>query len=584
MLPVRRKGLAILAYVALEGPTPRESIADVLWGRRNALRNLRVELHRLRSAFAPTGVDPLRKAVDPLSLTRAIDVSEKPSARGFLVGLDDISPEYQSWLEHRRQLAEQNGGAPARTALLDDLEDRVRAPFVIVLQGLPGAGRRTLARALAKRLRLPYVEDLQQQRPALYYVAPEEHTLEGLPERICRDRASVWVIGRSSYGEDSRLLLHVRAGVPAERLRFVTLAPLSWLEAKHSLLEDVAFQEGASLYLAASGNPGYLAELLDLRRRGALAAPLPVPQRLRAAIALEARHLGKAARQALERLAVHAGAFTPALLGVLDATASIDQLERSGWIRYDGSRWRFRDPLAAKLLSAGLEPGHRLRLQQAIIGHLRVESAAAGGAPGHSKVVSSRQRGSADAPSGDASALHAPLGPVVRRVQPGPEILSEPPVTDADDICIDGAVVAWARLAPERRGDGVAWPLPAEARVVRLTGQVHDAIDATSGPGAPRRALRLRVHGATAHAVSLGLVEAPRVEADGEVWLPATRPFDHWILLPTGASGVHLTSDLSDAVIEVTVSAYEVDVSTTRNGQAVDAWDVSLSADRDALT
>ncbi|WP_337845836.1 hypothetical protein [Thermus sp.] len=44
---VRRKGLALLYYLALEGPTRRALLADLLWGHGAALQNLRVELHAL---------------------------------------------------------------------------------------------------------------------------------------------------------------------------------------------------------------------------------------------------------------------------------------------------------------------------------------------------------------------------------------------------------------------------------------------------------------------------------------------------------------------------------------------------------
>ena len=580
VLPVRRRGLAILVYVALEGPTRREQLADVLWDHRGALRNLRVELHRLRSAFAPIGVEPLRKAVDPLALTPAIDVAQKPGKPGFLVGLDDISPEYQSWLEQRRHLAEQNGDPPARTALLDELADRVRAPFVVIVQGSPGAGRRTLARALARRLRLPYLEDLHLERPALRYVAPAHHTLGSLPERISRDQNSVWVIGCSTFGEDSHLLLQVRAGVPADRLRFVTLAPLTWLEAKHSLLEGVQFHEAAGLYLAADGHPGYLTELLELRKGGALATPLPVPQRLRAAIALEARYLDERARKALERLAVHRGTCTSTLVDVLDATDSIDELERAGWVQYDGAGWSFRDPLAAKLLRAGLEPGYRLRLQQVIAAHVRT---------GGEHTVDPGPRDADDSappsqlrrpgPSANEPAVSSNGHLVARRVRRGHEILVEPPRSDADDIEFDGALIAWSRIAPLRRGDGVSWHLPSEAHLVRVKGhaQVSPEDDCAQAP--QLGVLRLCVNGVPARDVTIGRVEEPRVAADGVAWLPAEQHFDHWFLVPAGSTGLHLTSETSGAVIEVELVAYRAETAVSNEGDAVEAWDLALRHD-----
>ncbi len=55
--PSVRKGMALIAYLALEGSTNRHQLADLLWsdlGERDARRNLRQELWRLqRSALAP---------------------------------------------------------------------------------------------------------------------------------------------------------------------------------------------------------------------------------------------------------------------------------------------------------------------------------------------------------------------------------------------------------------------------------------------------------------------------------------------------------------------------------------------------
>ncbi|MFX7589816.1 hypothetical protein ABTJ68_19090, partial [Acinetobacter baumannii] len=64
-LRVSRKGLALLYYLALEGPTSRARLADLLYGHGSALQNLRVELHRLGQAF---GREVFPKGQDPLSL------------------------------------------------------------------------------------------------------------------------------------------------------------------------------------------------------------------------------------------------------------------------------------------------------------------------------------------------------------------------------------------------------------------------------------------------------------------------------------------------------------------------------------
>jgi len=552
VVPVRRRGLAIMAYVALEGPTSREQLADVMWGHRQSLRNLRVELHRLRSAFAPSGVDPLTRAVDPLALTSSIDVAHGSDPNGFLVGLEDISPEYQAWLGHRRSMLADHNGRQVRTGLLHDLERTVRPPFVVVLQGLPGAGRRSLARALARRLHLPYVEDMHTTHAALRYVAPEHHGVDGLAERIRTDRTSVWVIGRSSFGEDSSLLLQLRAHVAPDRWRFHTLEPLSWLEAKRTFLEGWPFHDGAAMFLAAGGNPGYLTELLALCDRHALSAPLPIPQRMRAAIALEARHLGQRARQALERLSVHAGAFTPALLEALDATASVDELERSGWLNYDGSAWRLSDPLAARLLRGNLRAGHRVRMAQQIAGHVATEVDAA------------------------RPTEPAPVEPVpCRTVSRGAEVWLEEPTCEGSDVVVEGAIVVWSRLPSSDGTSDVAWPLPGESLLVRVAGRVQLAADHVEPLDPPLPVLRLSVLGVRARAATFARVEVERLAPDGGVLLPASRRFDAWFVLPATATELRLTCDLSGAVVEADVSAFEHHPITDAHGPTVEAVDLS---------
>lgn len=63
---LQRKGLAILYYLALEGPTRREVLADLLWGHSAASQNLRVELYRLSQALSPLGFTAFAPGEDPL--------------------------------------------------------------------------------------------------------------------------------------------------------------------------------------------------------------------------------------------------------------------------------------------------------------------------------------------------------------------------------------------------------------------------------------------------------------------------------------------------------------------------------------
>lgn len=364
---LRSKGLALLYYLALEGPTRREHLAHVLWGHGRAMQNLRVELHRLRATLQEHGLEPLEAAADPLQLhgvTLSASEGNIVTSDGteMLLGLDDVSPEYQVWLEHRRALGPGEQIPRARPDVVDALAREVHPPYLILLAGEPGTGKRQLARDLAGALNLPFLESAGSTGPALRYIKPGGAGDADLVSTIETNNNSVWVLPRSAFGEDDDTILRLRANIPAARMRYHQLGPLEWRHAKQLLPEGTGFFDGAKLYLAACGNHHYLNELVKLRTQLHPDAPLPVPQRMRAAYALEARKLSEPARHALESVSVHPGPLTYELLVAAGVSEHIDELERHGWLRFDTGHWHYSSELARRMLEAQLPPGTRRRL------------------------------------------------------------------------------------------------------------------------------------------------------------------------------------------------------------------------------
>lgn len=120
---VSHKGAALLSYLALERQAHhREHLADLLWDHPQALRNLRVELTRLKQQ----GISPFPARQPMLSLNCATDLeqwtqdsgtlteSNLPGwlarARGFpLSGLEDVgSVTFRTWVDQQRWRISEN--------------------------------------------------------------------------------------------------------------------------------------------------------------------------------------------------------------------------------------------------------------------------------------------------------------------------------------------------------------------------------------------------------------------------------------------------------------------------------------------
>ena len=131
-LPVR-KTLALLAYLAIEGRTPRHRLADLLWpdlDESASRRNLRRVLHRLRAAGLGDAIvsdDDHVELGDVVSDLAAFDralaagrdeVAESLARRPLLDGLEvDDAPAFVEWLQRRRdQVAKAWRAAATRRA------------------------------------------------------------------------------------------------------------------------------------------------------------------------------------------------------------------------------------------------------------------------------------------------------------------------------------------------------------------------------------------------------------------------------------------------------------------------------------
>ncbi|WP_174368599.1 BTAD domain-containing putative transcriptional regulator [Deinococcus sp. JMULE3] len=252
-LDVTGKSLALLMFLAVEGETPREVLADLLWSDQEgdaARRNLRVQLHRLKGAGLSDwlevgpGAVALRGEVqvDLLALRAALASGDVAGAAAFARGrfLDHLSvpgaAQFEEWQERvaGQALEEQlraldalaafeagRGGwaaalsAHAQALTLDPLRERsVRAQMEV----LAAMGRREDAldayRSLCRRLRdelgaepLPatrvLAEGLERDRPA----APPAAALVGRAAEVLALRAArtMLVLGEAGIGK-SRLL------------------------------------------------------------------------------------------------------------------------------------------------------------------------------------------------------------------------------------------------------------------------------------------------------------------------------------------------------------------------------------------
>lgn len=547
---LRSKGLALLYYLALEGPTRRERLAHLLWGHGGALGNLRVELHRLRSTLAAHGVEPLALGADPLKLAGIAIQHEAVGQSGvqrheLMIGLDDVSPEYQAWLDTRRAMTSNPAPSSVRQDLIAALAREIAHPYLLILSGEPGSGRRRAARDLARVLGLPFVDGNAGSGPALRYVAPDTSDRAGLAPVIEGDDQSVWVLARSAFGEDDELVLRLRAAIPASRLRFQELEPMTWGNAKVLLPPEVGFEEGARLYLASCGNPRYLDELVTLRSKGRSGAEIPVPQRMRAAYALESRRLSPPARFALEAMSVHDSPLTFELLAAEGSIDHLDELERQGWLRYLEGAWWFRSELTRRMLLEQLPEGTRNRLRAGT-------EPATPPRPGNG--VGQRAAGALLGSSSKKREATEPVPTV--KVQPGVDVWIDEMVGSGSDIDVAGDTISFARVGLTGASSGLSLHFETASVLLHVAGR---CVLGASGRGPqPGSAHALTVEATTLAPGAGKTPVAPDVISSEirRLVVPLESELNFWILARS-VRRVDLRLPDARAVVELTIRSYE---------------------------
>jgi len=561
-LKIQRKGLAILYYLALEGATRREVLADLLWGHSAASQNLRVELHRLSQALAPLGYTLFKAGEDPLQLPPFVTLDRTPSPGAPMEGLEEISVEFRAWLEGQRsQLMANSTGTVGRERLVQEVASQIALPSVLILTGRPGSGRTAFAQALAKVLGIPFLEGPRGGGKALHYLRPPYTDVS--MERILTDRDGLWVVERSSYGEDPKLILELRSHYPAERTRYITLPPLSWAEARASMLSNLPFAQAARLFLASGGSPGHLRELLAVPHGG---TELPLPQRVRAQVQLEARMLSLEARLALERLSVHPGPYSQGLLDALEATPYLDELERRGWLIYAG-QWQFADDASRRVLYLGLQPGrrqqyHRQAALQCAMEEQRMAEAyhrlMAGDTADWGTFVNTLPgwtRYGLKAWLGMSETL--PMSPSISEVARGSELALLEEARFGQGFEVDGRHVRWIRTPSQGTTSGIIWASHDEASLLRLKGNVY--VENPLGVGISGRAAPLTLEiqePREARAIFLPGIQAGAL-ADNALLLPLQEELEVWFRVPAGAS-VRLTSSAESGLIDLEVTSYRI--------------------------
>ena len=561
-LKLQRKGLAILYYLALEGATRREVLADLLWGHSAASQNLRVELHRLSQALAPLGYTLFKAGEDPLQLPPFVTLDRTPGPGVPMEGLEEISVEFRAWLEGQRsQLMANSTGTMGRERLVQEVAAQIALPAVLILTGRPGSGRTAFAQALAKALGIPFLEGPRGGGRALHYLRPPYADVS--VERILSDRDGLWVVERSSYGEDPRLILELRSRYPAERTRYISLPPLSWAEARASILSNLPFAQAAQLFLASGGSPGHLRELLAMPRIG---SGVPLPQRVRAQIQLEARILSLEARLALERLSVHPGPLGQGLLDALEATPHLDELERRGWLVYAG-QWQFSDDASRRILYLGLQPGrrqqyHRQAALQCALEEQRVAEAyhrlMAGDTADWGTFINALPgwtRYGLKAWLGMNETL--PMSPSTSEVAKGSELALLEEARFGPGFEVDGRHVRWIRTPSQGITSGIIWAGHEEPSLLHLRGQVY--VENPLGVGISGRAAPLTLEiqePREARVIFLSGIQAGAL-ADNALLLPLQEELEVWFRVPAGTS-VRLTSSAESGLIDLEVTSYRI--------------------------
>ena len=554
-LRARRKGLALLYYLALEGPTTRDKLAELLWGRPGARANLRTELHHLQRCCGlafPPGQDPLR-----LPENVHLDLSGHAEP---LEGLEGLTPELDAWLTEQRFELETRTPAPSAAHLGAEGWADLPEPGLWIFDAPVGSDAAGLVRDLARERGLPLFTRWQPGAKGLLLLEPPygEHPPA---ETLCR-WPGVLAVLRPPFGEEPALILELRALCPAERSRYLQLPPVRFAAARRDLLADLPLETALRRYLDAQGRWGLLTEEV---RSGH-----PLPLRFRARYRSEARRLPREVRLALERLSVCRGPVTGALLEALGAEEAVEELERRRWLVYRGG-WRFADTVARRALLFDLPPGLRSRYHQLAAAALASDGRLLEAAWQRSQAGGGRFEPPQESLNGYARALFGGLDPATPpRRRSGKGSALPLLVRRGSSRGLEAEGHGWWMLRPEGidAPSRLEWEALETEALVQIEGELFvfaPAMGALDGvPPLEGRAGPLRF--------AFAPVRSP-VQDERGAWIwPANGRFSCTLRLPAGWP-LELESRAEEVALRLQVTAY-----AARAGGEVDAVDLSSAA------
>jgi hypothetical protein len=595
VVPIRKKSLAILYYLALEGATSRDTLADLIWDRLDATSNLRVELHDLRLKLQPLGIQAFPRGQNPLKLPDGIVLesgkrnseSRNSSAQpmdGLERGLDQISPAFEQWLAaRRRSLIDPVQATWGREKLIATLATQVQNANVLVLSGLPGFDTTNVVRELARNLNLSFVEGMTGPAKSLKFLKQPfaQNTLENIVEHT----EGVVVVSLSTFGELPRLILELEEQLSESRLIYFDLKPLSWVDARGGPLVRLSFSQAAQYYLETQGNPTHLQYLLTGSQNN-VQGQKPY-SKIASKIQLEARDLGHEARLALERLSIQPGSIPDGLIRALVAEPYLDELERSGWLRFSDA-WYISYESVRRLIYTSNKPGFRVRTHQRAARYF--ESI-------NETLQAAFHRSGALEPT-DWEELLEFSDPVQRlaleywlskelhrklrnmtvpkkpkTLQKWVDLKRELPVLESDrfgtGLEFEDSVMRFVRASMQPDPAGMEFHAFDHAVVICAKGQAfseHLFGMGLSGQAVP---LEFGLSGGRPRLILLDIT-APSMVGDITV-LPLEEHFEHWIYIPSG-TGFYVHSRLENGIVDLELHAYTVTDNHLPNSLEVDCY------------
>ena len=556
-LKVQRKSLALLYYLALEGVTRREKIAELLWGGPSSANSLRVELSKLRSTLRSLGFVAF-ETENPLNLPEAIQVIPGSETGEFLEGLDDINSDFQIWLDAQRAKLENQQKPTIRKRLIQQTAERINMPHLIFLRGQPASGRFEFAQRLASQLDMPLIEGPLGQTRALRYFREPLSLAPDMLHRIVEDKENIWVIECSAFGEDSSSVLRLRESYPPDRTLYLDLPPLSWNEARDHFLKDIPFGEAARLYMASGGHISFLDELIQLRPPEGYTGAMPTLRRVQARYKLEARYLSREARYMLEKLSIHPGALPQEFLNTFGATPHLDELERRGWLVFDEG-WHFVNETVRQIMYDVLKPGQRQRYHREAASYFSLAGNVMAVAH-HSFMLGDSFEWDSIlnyADSWKRLSLQSKLGESLPEAAPikdnfamGESLALLETQRYGEGLTEDAGQLTLLRNPTELAESGIEWQLPEEASILTISSQVYFRNALVIGMNGEATPLKLELFGSQKQTIYFADVAKPCLDEDGAIVLPLDETFRYHFHVK-GFSHVSLESKAENAVMEI---------------------------------